>query len=95
MTLYLISVCLDVQMFQGLLERDNALVINITGQQGDTVDILVENMGRVNFGSKINDYKVRKTHDRGGETFGFLFSFIRFTLISTCIAGPPQQPDSG
>uniref|UniRef100_A0A7N9AU33 Galactosidase, beta 1-like n=1 Tax=Mastacembelus armatus TaxID=205130 RepID=A0A7N9AU33_9TELE len=44
-------------VFQGLLERDTALVMNITGQQGDTVDILVENMGRVNFGSKINDYK--------------------------------------
>lgn len=63
MTLHSISVCLDVQVFQGLLERDKALVINVTGQQGDTVDILVENMGRVNFGSKINDYKVRKTHD--------------------------------
>lgn len=36
------------------------LVMNITGQQGDTLDILVENMGRVNFGSKINDYKARK-----------------------------------
>ncbi|XP_040004391.1 beta-galactosidase-1-like protein [Xiphias gladius] len=44
-------------VFQGLLERDTVLVINITGQQGDTVDILVENMGRVNFGSKIKDYK--------------------------------------
>uniref|UniRef100_A0A8C3AGD2 Galactosidase, beta 1-like n=1 Tax=Cyclopterus lumpus TaxID=8103 RepID=A0A8C3AGD2_CYCLU len=44
-------------LFQGLLERDTVLVINVTGQQGDTVDILVENMGRVNFGSKINDYK--------------------------------------
>lgn len=33
------------------------LVLNITGQQGDTVDILVENMGRVNFGSRINDHK--------------------------------------
>uniref|UniRef100_A0A4W6FMD3 Galactosidase, beta 1-like n=1 Tax=Lates calcarifer TaxID=8187 RepID=A0A4W6FMD3_LATCA len=44
-------------VFRGLLERDTALVMNITGQQGDTVDILVENMGRVNFGSKINDYK--------------------------------------
>ncbi|XP_030613584.1 beta-galactosidase-1-like protein [Archocentrus centrarchus] len=44
-------------VFQGLLERDIALVTNVTGQQGDTVDILVENMGRVNFGSKINDYK--------------------------------------
>ncbi|XP_072300484.1 beta-galactosidase-1-like protein isoform X2 [Eucyclogobius newberryi] len=44
-------------VYQGLLERDIALVINVTGKQGDTVDILVENMGRVNFGSKINDYK--------------------------------------
>ncbi|XP_047457336.1 beta-galactosidase-1-like protein [Mugil cephalus] len=44
-------------VFLGLLERDTALVMNVTGRQGDTVDILVENMGRVNFGSKINDYK--------------------------------------
>ncbi|XP_029314963.1 beta-galactosidase-1-like protein [Cottoperca gobio] len=44
-------------VFQGLLERDTVLVMNVTGQQGDTLDILVENMGRVNFGSKINDYK--------------------------------------
>ncbi|KAE8299393.1 Beta-galactosidase [Larimichthys crocea] len=44
-------------VFQGLLQRDTVLVTNVTGQQGDTVDILVENMGRVNFGSKINDYK--------------------------------------
>uniref|UniRef100_A0A665WVG6 Beta-galactosidase-like n=1 Tax=Echeneis naucrates TaxID=173247 RepID=A0A665WVG6_ECHNA len=44
-------------VFQGLLERDTKLVMNVTGQQGDTVDVLVENMGRVNFGSKINDYK--------------------------------------
>lgn len=54
------SACLCGQVFQGLLERDTMLVINVTGQQGDTVDILVENMGRVNFGSKINDYKARK-----------------------------------
>ncbi|XP_037542328.1 beta-galactosidase-1-like protein [Nematolebias whitei] len=44
-------------VFQGLLQRDTRLVMNVTGQQGDTLDILVENMGRVNFGSKINDYK--------------------------------------
>ncbi|KAI4805616.1 hypothetical protein KUCAC02_010220 [Chaenocephalus aceratus] len=44
-------------VFQGLLERDTVLVMNVTGQQGDTLDILIENMGRVNFGSKINDYK--------------------------------------
>uniref|UniRef100_A0AAQ4NZR6 Galactosidase, beta 1-like n=1 Tax=Gasterosteus aculeatus aculeatus TaxID=481459 RepID=A0AAQ4NZR6_GASAC len=45
------------QVFRGLLERDTVLVMNVTGQQGDTMDILVENMGRVNFGSKINDHK--------------------------------------
>uniref|UniRef100_A0A8C4DG21 Beta-galactosidase n=1 Tax=Dicentrarchus labrax TaxID=13489 RepID=A0A8C4DG21_DICLA len=44
-------------VYQGLLERDTTLVTNVTGQQGDIIDILVENMGRVNFGSKINDYK--------------------------------------
>ncbi|XP_053296555.1 beta-galactosidase-1-like protein [Pleuronectes platessa] len=44
-------------VYRGLLERDTVLVMNITGHQGETVDILVENMGRVNFGSKINDYK--------------------------------------
>lgn len=44
-------------VFQGLLERDTVLVTNVTGRRGDTLDVLVENMGRVNFGSKINDYK--------------------------------------
>ncbi|XP_054644358.1 beta-galactosidase-1-like protein [Dunckerocampus dactyliophorus] len=44
-------------VFQGLLERDTVLVMNVTGRQGDLVDILVENMGRVDFGSHINDYK--------------------------------------
>lgn len=44
-------------VYQGLLERDTVLVMNVTGRQGDTLDVFVENMGRVNFGSKINDYK--------------------------------------
>ncbi|XP_060910295.1 beta-galactosidase-1-like protein [Labrus mixtus] len=44
-------------VYQGLLERDTVLVTNVTAQQGDTLDILVENMGRVNFGSRINDFK--------------------------------------
>ncbi|CAL8321623.1 unnamed protein product [Merluccius merluccius] len=44
-------------VFQGLLERDTTLVMNVSGKQGDTMDLLVENMGRVNFGSKINDHK--------------------------------------
>ncbi|KAF3843093.1 hypothetical protein F7725_001942, partial [Dissostichus mawsoni] len=33
-------------VFRGLLQRDTVLVMNVTGQQGDTLDILIENMGR-------------------------------------------------
>ncbi|MBN3295206.1 BGAL galactosidase, partial [Amia calva] len=44
-------------VFQGLLERETILVLNVTGKEGDTLDILVENMGRVNFGPYINDLK--------------------------------------
>ncbi|CAL8267753.1 unnamed protein product [Lota lota] len=44
-------------VYQGMLERDTTLVMNISGKQGDTMDLLVENMGRVNFGSQINDHK--------------------------------------
>lgn len=59
------------QVFQGLLERDTVLVINVTGQQGDTLDILVENMGRVNFGSKINDYKARQLIEQASRVQAF------------------------
>ncbi|KAI1885668.1 hypothetical protein AGOR_G00206190 [Albula goreensis] len=41
----------------GILERDKAITINITGKAGSQVDILVENMGRVNYGKDINDFK--------------------------------------
>uniref|UniRef100_A0A8C5T6T5 Beta-galactosidase n=1 Tax=Malurus cyaneus samueli TaxID=2593467 RepID=A0A8C5T6T5_9PASS len=42
---------------QGVLERDKSLMINITGPAGANLDILVENMGRVNFGRYNNDFK--------------------------------------
>lgn len=48
-----------MKVYQGVMERDIALVVNVTGREGDQLDLLVENMGRVNFGHKINDYKVR------------------------------------
>lgn len=95
---------LDVQVYQGLLERDTALVINVTGGQGDTMDVLVENMGRVNFGSKINDHKVSKQRLRlsmssdweclGGGGFVVFFS-SHHSLNCICIKGPREQPDSG
>ncbi|NP_001017547.1 beta-galactosidase precursor [Danio rerio] len=41
----------------GILERNKALSINITGKAGSHVDVLVENMGRINYGKGINDFK--------------------------------------
>lgn len=42
----------------GVLERDIALTVNVTGKNGSQLDLLVENMGRINYGSHINDFKV-------------------------------------
>ncbi|CAI9591291.1 unnamed protein product [Staurois parvus] len=44
-------------VFQGILERDKEMSINITGTQGAQLDLLVESMGRVNFGRYNNDFK--------------------------------------
>lgn len=44
-------------VFQGILERDKKMSLNITGTQGTQLDLLVESMGRVNFGRYINDFK--------------------------------------
>ncbi|XP_061883069.1 beta-galactosidase [Entelurus aequoreus] len=44
-------------MAAGILERNKVLSINVTGQAGSRVDVLVENMGRINYGKNINDFK--------------------------------------
>ncbi|XP_026861461.2 beta-galactosidase-1-like protein isoform X2 [Electrophorus electricus] len=44
-------------VYQGVMERDITLAVNVMGRRADQLDILVENMGRVDFGSKINDQK--------------------------------------
>ncbi|KAJ6665565.1 hypothetical protein lerEdw1_003408 [Lerista edwardsae] len=41
----------------GTLERDKVYGINITGQAGSTLDVLVENMGHINFGANDSDFK--------------------------------------
>nr|XP_046273224.1 beta-galactosidase [Scatophagus argus] len=41
----------------GILERNNVITINVTGKAGSQLDILVENMGRINYGKDINDFK--------------------------------------
>ena len=45
-------------MAVGILERDKALTVNVTGKAGSQVDVLVENMGRIDYGNDINDFKV-------------------------------------
>ncbi|XP_069862600.1 beta-galactosidase [Dipodomys merriami] len=42
---------------QGILERNNKILLFIKGKAGATLDILVENMGRINYGKSINDFK--------------------------------------
>ncbi|KAM9601269.1 beta-galactosidase isoform 1-T1 [Trichechus inunguis] len=42
---------------QGILERNQVFTVNITGEAGATLDVLVENMGRVNYGRYNNDFK--------------------------------------
>uniref|UniRef100_A0A8C0H1M1 Galactosidase beta 1 n=1 Tax=Chelonoidis abingdonii TaxID=106734 RepID=A0A8C0H1M1_CHEAB len=42
---------------QGILERGKSNMINITGKAGANLDMLVENMGRVNYGRYNNDFK--------------------------------------
>ncbi|KAM8967012.1 beta-galactosidase [Pelodytes ibericus] len=42
---------------QGILERNKVKTINITGVEGTQLDLLVESMGRVNFGRFNNDFK--------------------------------------
>ncbi|XP_074546450.1 beta-galactosidase [Halichoeres trimaculatus] len=41
----------------GILERNTAITVNVTGKARSQVDILVENMGRINYGKNINDFK--------------------------------------
>lgn len=40
-------------MFYGILYRDGPTNITISGKEGDTLAIVVENMGRVGYGSGI------------------------------------------
>ncbi|OWK63272.1 Beta-galactosidase-1-like protein [Lonchura striata] len=43
--------------YQGTLERDGQTPLHVTGRAGDTLDILMENMGRISFGANASDFK--------------------------------------
>nr|KAF6450202.1 galactosidase beta 1 like [Molossus molossus] len=44
-------------VFQGVLERNMKHKLFLTGKMGATVDVLLENMGRLSFGSNYSDFK--------------------------------------
>ncbi|XP_051839468.1 beta-galactosidase-1-like protein [Antechinus flavipes] len=45
-------------VFQGTMERDKEeAALFLTGQAGSTLDVLLENMGRISFGSNFSDFK--------------------------------------
>ncbi|XP_030908958.1 beta-galactosidase-1-like protein isoform X3 [Melopsittacus undulatus] len=41
----------------GTLERDGQTTLRVMGRAGDTLDVLLENMGRISFGANISDFK--------------------------------------
>ncbi|NXV71907.1 BGAL galactosidase, partial [Atlantisia rogersi] len=43
--------------YQGTLERDGRTALPVTGRAGDTLDVLLENMGRISFGANVSDFK--------------------------------------
>ncbi|NWZ42294.1 BGAL galactosidase, partial [Brachypodius atriceps] len=43
--------------YQGTLERDRQTTLHVMGRTGDTLDILLENMGRISFGANTSDFK--------------------------------------
>ncbi|NXH39115.1 BGAL galactosidase, partial [Dicaeum eximium] len=43
--------------YQGTLERDGRTTLHVTGRAGDSLDILMENMGRISFGANTSDFK--------------------------------------
>ncbi|NXA07294.1 BGAL galactosidase, partial [Sapayoa aenigma] len=43
--------------YQGTLERDGQITLRVTGKAGDTLDMLLENMGRISFGANTSDFK--------------------------------------
>ncbi|XP_072241124.1 beta-galactosidase [Leuresthes tenuis] len=83
----------------GILERNKVLTINVTGKAGSQVDILVENMGRINYGRYINDFKGLVSNlTLGGRplTRWTMYSLGIDDVVRQGLLGenPPKQTDS-
>uniref|UniRef100_A0AAQ5XRL1 Beta-galactosidase n=1 Tax=Amphiprion ocellaris TaxID=80972 RepID=A0AAQ5XRL1_AMPOC len=86
----------------GILERNKALTINVTGKAGSQVDILVENMGRINYGRGINDAKGLVSNLTLGKdllTSWFMYSLSIDEAINQGLLGEkeltPKHPAQG
>ncbi|XP_054827031.1 beta-galactosidase-1-like protein [Eublepharis macularius] len=81
--------------YKGTLERDKVSGTNISGQAGDVLDLLVENMGRINFGANVSDFKGLIHNVTLDSTT--LNDWIIYSLdIDSAVAGvwPPVAPTS-
>ncbi|KFO69682.1 Beta-galactosidase, partial [Cuculus canorus] len=43
--------------YQGTLEREGQTTLRVMGREGDALDVLLENMGRISFGANVSDFK--------------------------------------
>uniref|UniRef100_A0A8C3QVC4 Galactosidase beta 1 like n=1 Tax=Cyanoderma ruficeps TaxID=181631 RepID=A0A8C3QVC4_9PASS len=72
--------------YQGTLERDRQTMLHITGRAGDTLDILLENMGRISFGANASDFKVRGEGPEAPEGMVPLSNWLIYPLaIDTAV----------
>ncbi|CAL8330253.1 unnamed protein product [Merluccius merluccius] len=81
----------------GILERNNVLTINITGSSGGQMDLLVENMGRINYGRDINDFKGLVSNMTLGKdmlTGWTMYSLNIDEAVSQGLVQETQAPDS-
>ncbi|XP_013919988.1 PREDICTED: beta-galactosidase-1-like protein [Thamnophis sirtalis] len=81
--------------FKGTLIRDRVNAINITGRLGDSLDLLVESMGHINFGANNSDFKGLTHNLTLGSTI--LSDWLIYPLdIDSAVAQkwPPYVPRS-
>ena len=63
--------CLHFQVPMGMFNRDLVYQVNITGKVGQYLDILVENQGRIGFGTNM-------LHNKKVCNFGFYWMWFSF-----------------
>ncbi|XP_069792183.1 beta-galactosidase-1-like protein isoform X2 [Narcine bancroftii] len=78
-------------VYQGILERDNVLQLNITGRQGDLLDLVIENMGRINFGPCLLDFKGLVRNLSLGDTILTGWSIFPLAIDEMVANGWPQS----